>query len=128
MKAIIMLFTTSAKTDSEDFIFPNIEKVKITVDGVPNVVYSQGIPKSRFYSEAKRLFGGGVRVWDENMTIRFYKNLFALVIDLRSVEDNLAHRTGKKIVQTQSGVLIEITKLATTANVVCKTFVVSNVY
>jgi hypothetical protein len=57
MKAIVMLFTNKTKTDSEEFVYPNIEKVRVTVEGVPNEVYSQGIPKTRLYEEARRLFG-----------------------------------------------------------------------
>jgi hypothetical protein len=45
MKAIVMLFTNKTKTDSEEYVYPNIEKVRVTVEGVPNAVYSQGIPK-----------------------------------------------------------------------------------
>jgi hypothetical protein len=57
MKAIVMLFTNKTKTDSEEYIYPNIEKVRVTIEGVPNAVYSQGIPKTRLYEEARRLFG-----------------------------------------------------------------------
>ena len=36
--------------------------------------------------------------YDRFMSIQsFYKDLFALVIDLRSIEDNMKHGTGKKI-------------------------------
>jgi malic enzyme len=45
MKAIVMLFTNKTKTNSEEYVYPNIEKVRVTVEGVPNAVYSQGIPK-----------------------------------------------------------------------------------
>ncbi|CAB4013325.1 Hypothetical predicted protein [Paramuricea clavata] len=55
MKAIVMLFTNKTKTDSEEYVYPNIEKVRVTVEGVPNAVYSQGIPKTRLYEEARRL-------------------------------------------------------------------------
>ena len=55
MKAVVLLFTNTTKKDSEEFIYPNITKVKLTIEGVPNQIYSQGIPKSRFYDEAKRL-------------------------------------------------------------------------
>ena len=57
MKAVVMLFTNKTKTDSEEYIYPNIEKVRVTIEGVPNAVYSQGIPKTRLYEEARRLFG-----------------------------------------------------------------------
>jgi hypothetical protein len=63
---------------------------------------------------------------DEFMSIdKFYKDGFALVIDLRSTQDDTTGG-GKKIMNTQSGVLLEITKKATTADVQCNIFVVSD--
>jgi DNA/RNA endonuclease G (NUC1) len=59
MKAIVMLSTNNTKTDSEEYVYPNIEKVRVTVEGVPSAVYSQGITKTRLYEEARRLFGTG---------------------------------------------------------------------
>ena len=56
---------------------------------------------------------------------KFYKDKFALVIDLKSHEVNkTAH--GKKIVNTQNGVLLEITNKAHTGNITCNIFVVSD--
>jgi hypothetical protein len=63
---------------------------------------------------------------DEFMSIdKFYKDWFALVIDLRSTQDDTTGG-GKKIVNTQSGVLLEIAKKATTADVQCNIFIVSD--
>jgi hypothetical protein len=63
---------------------------------------------------------------DEFMSIdKFYKDGFALVIDLRSTQDDTTGG-GKKIVNTQSGVLLEIRKKATTADVQCNIFIVSD--
>ena len=100
--------------------------MKITIEGVPNSIYSQGIPKSRFHEEAGRLFGR-YHNCEKTVPIReFYKDQFACVIDLRTYEDSNVFGVGKKLVNTQSGVLLEIKKLATTANVMCKIFVVSD--
>ena len=123
----ICLFSkTTSPTDSEEYLFPNIESVKVTIEGAPNAVYSQGIPKNRFYSEAKKVFNS-VEDYDRFITIReFYNSKFALVIDLRAIEDNSRHGAGKKVINTQSGVLLEITKLATTTNVKCRIFVLSD--
>ncbi|CAB4005378.1 Hypothetical predicted protein [Paramuricea clavata] len=33
MKAIVMLFTNKTRTDSEEYVYPNIEKVRVTVEG-----------------------------------------------------------------------------------------------
>jgi hypothetical protein len=128
MSAIVLLFTNKVRTDSEQYLYPNLEKVRLTIEGVPNSVFSQGLPKSRFFEEAKRFFCPMCEksMADEFMSIdKFYKDGFALVIDLRSTQDDTTGG-GKKIVNTQSGVLLEITKKATTADVQCNIFVVSD--
>jgi hypothetical protein len=38
MKAIVMLFTNKTKTDSEEYVYPHIEKIRVTVEGAPNSV------------------------------------------------------------------------------------------
>ena len=122
MRAIIMLFKSKSPSGSEEYVYPDIDSVKVTIEGVPSSVYSQGIPKSRFYEEASRVFGCS----EEVATMRkFYKDQFALVIDLRTINDNVTG-TGKKIINTQSGILLEIKKTAITANVMCKLFVISD--
>ena len=64
----------------------NITEVKLTIEGVPNSVHSQGLPKNRFYHEARRLIGEKEGE-DQFMTLgKFCKDKFALVIDLRSHE------------------------------------------
>ena len=110
VKAIVLLFTNTTRKDREEFLYPNITSVKLTIEGVPNQVYSQGIPKSRLYDEAKRLFGSKNGM-DQFMTLeKFYKDKFALVIDLRLNEEVNRTGHGKKIVNTQNGILLEIKK------------------
>ena len=126
MKAVVLLFKSKTPTESEEYLYPNIEGVKVTIEGVPNSVYSQGIPKSRLHEEAGRLFGR-YHNCEKSVPIRdFYKDQFACVVDLRTYEDSNVFGVGRKLVNTQSGVLLEIKKLATTANVLCKIFVVSD--
>jgi hypothetical protein len=117
MKAIVMLSTNKTKTDSEEYVYPNIEKVRVTVEGVSSAVYSQGITKTRLYEEARRLFGTG-EIIHQTLTNFFKNKKFALVIDLRTVNDVSTFGNDAKIQNTQSGILVEITKKATTANVV----------
>ena len=128
MSAIVLLFTNKVRTDSEQYLYPNLEKVRLTIEGVSNSVFSQGLRKSRFFEEEKRFFCPMCEksMADEFMSIdKFYKDGFALVIDLRSTQDDTTGG-GKKIVNTQSGVLLEITKKATTADVQCNIFIVSD--
>ena len=120
MKAVVLLFKSKTPSGSEEYVYPNIEGVKVTIEGVPNSVCSQGIPKSRLHEEAGRLFGR-YRNYEKMVPIRsFYKDQFACVIDLRTHDDNHATGTGKKLVNTQSGVLLEIKKAVTTANAYVK--------
>ena len=120
------MFKSKTPSGSEEYVYPNIEGVKVTIEGVPNSVYSQGIPKSRLHEEAGRLFGR-YRNYEKMVPIRsFYKDQFACVIDLRTHNDSFATGPGKKLVNTQSGVLLEIKKAVTTANVMCKMFVISD--
>jgi hypothetical protein len=125
MKAIVILFTNKTKTDSEEYIYPNIEKVRVTIEGVPNAVYCQGIPKTGLYEEARRLFGTD-EIRHQTLTGFFKDKKFALVIDLRTVNDANTYGNGAKIQNTQSRILVEITKKATTADVVCYLFVLSD--
>ena len=123
MKAIVLLFKSKTPSGSEEYVYPNIEGVKVTIERVPNSVYSQGIPKSRLHEEAGRLFGR-YHNCEKTVPIRdFYKYQFACVVDLRTYEKN---GIGKRLVNTQSGVLLENKKAATTANVMCKIFIISD--
>ena len=124
----VLDYTTKIRKSSEEYIYPNIDGVKITIEGVPNSIYSQGIPKNRFYNEARRFFCPSCekQTSDEFMTIeKLYSSGFSLVIDLRNNEGNVTGN-GKKIVNTQSGILLEIKKKATTADMVCHLFVASD--
>ena len=125
MKAIVLLFKeTGTITDSEKYVYPNISKVKISVEGVPNVIYNQGMYKDKLFVEARRLF---LNKEENDMEIDdFYSKHFALVVDMRTFNDGTVVKSGKKLVSTQSGILLEITKEATTKDVMCYVFVVSD--
>ena len=93
MKAVVLLFKSKTPSGSEEYVYPNIEEVKVTIEGVPNSVYSQGIPKSRFHEEAGRLFGK-FRNCEKPVPIRsFYKDQFPCVVDLRTHFDSYATGT-----------------------------------
>ncbi len=123
MRAIVILFKHADTVDSEEYIFPNITKVDVTIDGRPNAVYSNGIGIDDLYREARRIF----HVKDTNMTEKkFYDNKFALVIDLRCIDDNDAVGTGHNVTDTKSGVQLIITKEATAKDVIGKMYALSD--
>ena len=125
MKAIVLLFKEKGDvTDSEKYVYPNITDVKITVEGIPNYVYNQGMKKDKLFKEARRLFLNRKR--DVMEIDDFYSKHFALVVDMRTFNDGDVVKSGKKLINAQSGILLEITKEATTKDLLCHSFVVSD--
>ena len=91
LKAIVCLFRTDNESTG-NFDYPNIERVKITVVGVPGAIYNHGIPKDKLFLEAKMLFG------DRGVTEStfYFGSQFGLVIDLRTTSDKNFLETEKK--------------------------------
>ncbi len=107
MRAIVMHFKHADTVDSEEIVFPNIKRVDVTIDARPNAVYSNGIGIDDLYREARRIF----HVKDTNMTeTKFDNNKFALVVDLRCVDDNDAMGAGYNVNNRKAGVQLIITK------------------
>ena len=53
--------------------------------------------------------------YDQNLSVfDFFKDSFSVVIDLRSNEDNMVYKSGKTVMNTQSGILLELTMSAAT--------------
>ena len=56
MKGILMLFEDPDRTSTEDFVNPNITKVEMTIEGVPNQLYSQGMRQYQQWDEINKYF------------------------------------------------------------------------
>jgi len=59
LKALLLLFVqpyTAGNRDSEKFIFPDLTKVSVTVNGSPNMLYNNGIEGKDMWEEARNLF------------------------------------------------------------------------
>ena len=74
----------------------------MTVNGIPNKTYSQGMKTRDFWEEIFRRFG------KENSSLDatdFYTgDRFALFVDLRSMKENNLHGSGLRLVNTKEGV------------------------
>ena len=92
LKAIVCLFRTDSE-NTENFEYPNIERVKITADGVPGAIYNSGIPKDKQFLEAKRLFGN-LGVTESTF---YLGSQFGLVIDLRTTGEKNLFGNGKEM-------------------------------
>ena len=118
LKGILLLFIdlyTAGTRDSENYFNPDITKVKVTVDGVPNRVYNEGISGADMWSEISRLFKPKAGFHGRphmDLTKYLTGNKFGLFIDLRSMESTTLHGHGQRLVNTQEGVLLEIERNA----------------
>ena len=130
MKAVVLLFTGKGAGDSEHFPFPNLTQVDVTVEGNPNDIYSRGLAKRNMYKEAARFFGNDdceKYIGTECISRRkYYTDKFACVIDFRTVDDDTVSGSGRKLIGTQAGILLEIEKEATTSDLSCHVFVIAD--
>ena len=131
LKGILLLFInpyTAGARDSESYFNPDITKVKVTVNGVPNRVYNEGISGTDMWNELTRYFNPHSRGWP-NMTLSKYltANKFGLWINLRSMADTTMHGNGQRLVNTQDGVQLEIErKDSGSGNTNCHIFTISD--
>ena len=131
LKGILLLFInpyTAGARDSESYFNPDITKVKVIVNGVPDRVYNEGISGSDMWNELARYFNPNRGGWP-NMTLTKYltANKFGLWIDLRSMADTTMHGNGQRLVNTQEGVQLEIERTASgSGKTHCHIFTISD--
>ena len=77
------------------------------------------------YREAVRFFGTSEADGSKYVSHRkYYTDKFACVIDFRTVDDDNVSGSGRKLVGTQAGILMEIEKIEiTTTDLSCHVFV-----
>jgi|GEM_PF-2949933 len=122
IKGILVFFVsnyTDGARDSEKFENPNISKVKVTIEGIANKVYPEGIRTLDQWDEIRKHFMSEdlKKTHDCYMNIEKYygdDNHYALWLDLRTTEDNTLHGSGRALQNTKDGIQLEITKSGTT--------------
>ena len=131
LKGILLLFINpivAGARDTENYFNPDITKVKVTVNGVLNRVYNEGISGSDMWNELTRYFNPH-KQGSPNMNLTKYLtgNKFGLFIDLRSMADTTLHGNGQRLVNTQDGVQLEIERTASgSGNTNCHIFTISD--
>ena len=129
MKGILILFEDGAAQqpfarDTEAFYNPKITKVEVTIEGVPNQLFSQGMHAYRMWDEAKKFFAAGSKRHPEVAEVakdialadvslgEFLTSKFTLWLDLRTTDDDRIHGSGRRVENASEGVTIQITKQA----------------
>jgi len=131
LKAILLFFTepyTAGKHDSEKFVFPDLKKVKVTINGSPNMMYNEGIVATDLWRESRRFF---VREKNktEHMNLKLFLagDRFGLLVDLRSMADRSMHGSGVRLVNSTDGVQLELERETSgSGNINCQVFVISD--
>jgi len=131
LKAILLLFMEpydGCARDSEKYVFPDLTKVSVTINGSPNMLYNNGIEGKDMWEEAERFFVKEKNKTDHMNFTKFYTDdKFGLVIDMLSMADQSMHGSGTRIVNSTDGVQLEIERKAEgSGNVNCHVFVVSD--
>ena len=106
LKAILLLFTelyNAGTRDSEKYVFPDLTKVKVTINGSPSMLYNEGIVAEDLWEEASRFFER-----EENKTEYMTPKLFlagdrfGLLVDLHSVADRTMQGVSNNLTEFKS--------------------------
>ena len=132
MKGKLMLFEDVAAQqpftrDTEAFYNPKITKVEVTIEGVPNQLFSRGMRAYQMWDEAKKFFAAGSKQHPEVAEVakdlalanaslgEFLTSKFTLWLDLRMTDDDRLQGSGCCVENASVGVTIQITKQAEAA-------------
>ena len=106
---------------TETFYIPQITKVGVTIEGVPNQLFSQGVRAYQMRDEEK-FFAAGSKRQPEVAEVakdlaladvsvgEFLTMKLTLWLDLRTTDDDRLHGSGRRIENASEGVTIQITK------------------
>ena len=105
MKGILLLFYqpyTAGTRDSEKTLNADINEIKVDINGIPNMLFSQGMKKEDLWKGTWNIFG------KENFSMtetKFYAGeRYGVFIDLRSMSDNNLHGSALRLINTKDGV------------------------
>ena len=131
MKGILLSFVdryAAEARDSEKFIFPDLNKVSLTINGSPNMLFNNGIESRDAWRQVSRFFLKEKHK-PQYMTLQksYAENKFGLLIDLRSMASQEMHGSGTRLVNTTDGVQLEIERDAKGSGTVnCHVFIISD--
>ena len=133
LKGIFLLFIvpyTAGARDTKNYFNPDITNVEVTIIGIPNRVYNNGIKGHDMWSEASRLVSTkSKKQGAPNMTLAKYLtgNKFGFFLDLRSMAGTNMHGSGQRLVNSENGVQIALTRTTSGSGTVrCHIFSISD--
>ena len=111
LKGVLLIFTQERSApkfaqDTEEFYNPKITKVEVTVEGVPNELYTQNMEYRHNYDEIVKHFAEGrlkeagaiqkdLQLHNVNIA-SYYTDKYALLwLDFRTIDDKRLHGSGR---------------------------------
>ena len=126
----ILLLSTKTHTadtrDTEKFFNFDITSVDVSINGIPNKVYSQGFKSRHKWAEVYQYFS---KEAESTMnTTKFYTaDKFALFNDLHFVSNHGKHGTGLQLVNTKNGVHLDIKRTPSgSGSIKCHIFIIAD--
>ena len=137
LKGILLLFIvpyTAGARYTENYFNPDITNVEVTINGIPNRIYNNGIKGHDMWREASRLFSTkskkqGAGIYSPNTTLAKYLtgNKFGFFLDLRSMAGANMHGCGQRLVNSENGVQTALTRTTSGSGTVrCHIFSISD--
>ena len=124
LKGILVLFEEeqSYARDTSKFYNPKIQKISVIVEGKPDQLHVQGMRSFEQYDKICKYFAEGSQ--KDNNTNEVQKHLqlhnvslgeylvnkYALWLDIRMIDENELHRTGRRIESASESITLQIEK------------------
>jgi len=117
LKGVLLLFEDPApgamgpafSRNSEFYYNPRITKVQVTVEGIPNQLYAQGMLPYQHWDEIVK----GFACKDSSTDMpTHYQNRYCLWLDFRSSDDQKLHGSSRRVENASEGVTLQLDKTA----------------
>ena len=66
MKGILMFFEDPERTSTDTYFNPNITKVEVTIEGIPNQLFRQGMRSYQQWDEINKYFAFDIKKRQRN--------------------------------------------------------------
>jgi len=115
LKGVLLLFEDPAPggmgpafgRNSEFYYNPCITNVQVTVEGIPNQLYAQGMLPYQHWDEIVKGFACKNSSTDMST---YFRNRYALWLDFRSSDDQTIHGSGRRVENASEGVTLQLDK------------------
>ena len=104
--------------NSEFYYNPLITKVQVTVEGIPNQLYAQGMLPYHHWDEVVKEFAReeikGTELSSTDVPT-YFRSRYALWLDFRNSDDRKLHGSGCRVENASEGVTLQLDNNAQTA-------------